>query len=440
MSTNEYIDQFDQNKNMGTYYDNNSYGMQNQQQMDQAYQNPQNEIKEGGDILKINNTQIVIVRQENTVDLKLFVGQLPKTWEKEQVKDFFSKFGRIYEVQIIRDNKGQHKGCAFVKFASMTDAEKAIEAVKNTTFPGMKNNVEIKWADNEEERLGVNQDSDHKLFIGSLPKSCTEQNIKDIFEFFGEIEELHLMKDNQQNTRQAFLKFKQKEKAHLAIRNLNSQVYINDSENPIEVRFAKKYVKLEKPNPTPAPKPDPVPAPQQINKVYFKYYTEENEPYYFHPLLNTSSFDKPGPGSLILDIDGNQEYIDNNPRPTRNDPVVINDRKDVYGKKHGPPGANLFIFHLPNDYRDSDLEKLFKEYGEVISARVNTRPDGTSKGFGFISYNHPSQAEAAITALNGLQIKNKRLKVEIKKEGMDNNGNMIKSNPGSLNQTSFHPF
>ena len=52
------------------------------------------------------------------------------------------------------------------------------------------------------------------------------------------------------------------------------------------------------------------------------------------------------------------------------------------GKKHGPPGANLFIFHLPNDYRDSDLEKLFSEFGEVISARVNTRPDGTSKGFG----------------------------------------------------------
>jgi len=52
------------------------------------------------------------------------------------------------------------------------------------------------------------------------------------------------------------------------------------------------------------------------------------------------------------------------------------------GKKHGPPGANLFIFHLPNDLRDSDLEKLFSDYGEVISARVNTRPDGTSKGFG----------------------------------------------------------
>jgi hypothetical protein len=41
----------------------------------------------------------------------------------------------------------------------------------------MRNNIEIKWADNEEERLGVNQDSDHKLFIGSLPKTCTEVKI-----------------------------------------------------------------------------------------------------------------------------------------------------------------------------------------------------------------------------------------------------------------------
>jgi hypothetical protein len=29
------------------------------------------------------------------------------------------------------------------------------------------------------------------------------------------------------------------------------------------------------------------------------------------------------------------------------------------GKKHGPAGANLFIFHLPTDYKDSDLERLF---------------------------------------------------------------------------------
>jgi len=51
-------------------------------------------------------------------------------------------------------------------------------------------------------------------------------------------------------------------------------------------------------------------------------------------------------------------------------------------KKPGPPGANLFIFHLPNDYKDSDLMKLFSQYGKVISARIMTKSDGKSRGYG----------------------------------------------------------
>jgi len=43
------------------------------------------------------------------------------------VSNFFSEYGEILESQIIRDTKnGFHKGCAFVKFASLSDAENVI--------------------------------------------------------------------------------------------------------------------------------------------------------------------------------------------------------------------------------------------------------------------------------------------------------------------------
>jgi len=70
-------------------------------------------------------------------------------------------------------------------------------------------------------------------------------------------------------------------------------------------------------------------------------------------------------------------------------------------KKTGPAGANLFIFHLPNDFRDSDLKKLFDDFGQVISVRVMTKPDGKSKGYGFVSYSDPNSAQKAIVKLNG---------------------------------------
>jgi len=42
----------------------------------------------------------------------------------------------------------------------------------------------------------------------------------------------------------------------------------------------------------------------------------------------------------------------------------------------------LFIFHLPGDYRDSDLMRLFIKFGDLISAHVVTGTNGFSKGFG----------------------------------------------------------
>lgn len=59
--------------------------------------------------------------------------------------------------------------------------------------------------------------------------------------------------------------------------------------------------------------------------------------------------------------------------------------------------------------------RLFQEYGKVKSARIMTKPDGKSKGYGFVSYEDAKYAELAIKHLNGLQMGTKRLKVEIKK-------------------------
>ena len=40
--------------------------------------------------------------------------------------------------------------------------------------------------------------------------------------------------------------------------------------------------------------------------------------------------------------------------------------------REGPPGANLFIYHLPHDLTDADLTTLFAEnpFGQPISAKV----------------------------------------------------------------------
>jgi len=90
----------------------------------------------------------------------------------------------------------------------------------------------------------------------------------------------------------------------------------------------------------------------------------------------------------------------------------------------GPSGANLFVYNIPDTFTESDLQSLFSFYGNVVSALVfRNKVTGTSKGFGFVSYDSPFSAEKAIVALNGVQMGNRRLKVMIKR----GNGNNISS-------------
>ncbi len=83
----------------------------------------------------------------------------------------------------------------------------------------------------------------------------------------------------------------------------------------------------------------------------------------------------------------------------------------------------LYVGNLSFDTTDSDLQRMFQEFGEVDSAQVVTdRETGRARGFGFVEMANAEQAQAAIDALNGREVNGRPLTVNEARPREDRGG------------------
>eukprot|EP01068_Selenidium_serpulae_P012301 Selendium_serpulae@DN5795_c1_g1_i2.p1 len=332
------------------------------------------------------------------VEVKLFVGRVPRTFDDAQLRPLFQEYGTVGDVIIIRDRTlGAHKGCAFVRMKSITEADRAVRSLNNQkTLDSSLGPLQVKYAQGEPERLGMpvetvqpGQDQ-AKLFVGSLPKCTTQEDIHAVFSKFGRVDEVFLMKDDAGNSKGcAFVKFTLKEESFHAIANLNGKFTMPNGSRAVEVRFAES-------------KKSSTPTDRQTSGAHGwqEYFTHDGRPYYHNQARDKTQWERP---SEYFDF-SHSNHIHN---------VAPN---AVGAQTHGPPGANVFIFHIPGGWTEDDLIRNFAQYGQIVSARIATdRGSQRNRGFGFVSYSDAGASLAAVEALNGYNVQGKRLKVQIKK-------------------------
>nr|XP_014336868.1 PREDICTED: CUGBP Elav-like family member 6 [Bos mutus] len=369
--------------------------------------------------------------------IKLFVGQIPRGLDEQDLKPLFEEFGRIYELTVLKDRlTGLHKGCAFLTYCARDSALKAQSALhEQKTLPGMNRPIQVKPAASE------GRGEDRKLFVGMLGKQQGEEDVRRLFQPFGHIEECTVLRSPDGTSKGcAFVKFGSQGEAQAAIQSLHGSRTMAGASSSLVVKLAdtdreralrrmqQMAGQLASPpaaNSPPGGGPGTLPglpAPIGVNG--------------FGPLTPQTNGQ---PGSDSLYNNGLSPYPAQSPGvadplqqayagmhhyaaayPSAYAPVSTTFPQQPSAlpqqQREGPEGCNLFIYHLPQEFGDAELIQTFLPFGAVVSAKVFVdRATNQSKCFGFVSFDNPTSAQTAIQAMNGFQIGMKRLKVQLKR-------------------------
>ncbi|GIY50227.1 hypothetical protein CDAR_319091 [Caerostris darwini] len=158
----------------------------------------------------------------------IFCMRLSQKVRARDLEEFFSSVGPVRDVKIIMDNKTRRsKGIAYVEFQSVDSIPLAL-ALNETELMGYK--IQIQLSQAEKNRAAASASSvvrgtpgPMRLYVGSLHFNITEDMLRGIFEPFGKIERIELIKDTETNRSKGygFISFYDSEDAKKALEQLN---------------------------------------------------------------------------------------------------------------------------------------------------------------------------------------------------------------------------
>ncbi|KAM9107636.1 CUGBP Elav-like family member 3 isoform 7-T7 [Megaptera novaeangliae] len=364
--------------------------------------------------------QVKPADSESRGDRKLFVGMLGKQQTDEDVRKMFEPFGTIDECTVLRGPDGTSKGCAFVKFQTHAEAQAAINTLHSSrTLPGASSSLVVKFADTEKER-GLRRMQQVATQLGmfspiALQFGAYSAYTQALMQQQAALVAAHSAYLSPMATMAAV------QMQHMAAINANGLIAtpITPSSGtstppaiaatPVSAIPAALGVNGYSPVPT---QPTGQPAPDAL-------YPNGVHPYPGGALLPTCLASAPrGTGGAPSGVPAppSRSVLLS---PAQSPAAPVDPLQQAYaGMQHytGPDGCNIFIYHLPQEFTDSEILQMFVPFGHVISAKVFVdRATNQSKCFGFVSFDNPASAQAAIQAMNGFQIGMKRLKVQLKR-------------------------
>lgn len=123
---------------------------------------------------------------------KIFIGGLSWETTTEKLVDHFKKYGEIIDSVIMKDRgTGHPRGFGFVTYSDPS----AIDAVLKDAHTLDGRTVEIKRSIPRENMDLIKGPKTKKLFVGGLPSSVADEELKNYFKKYGNVVESQIMQD-----------------------------------------------------------------------------------------------------------------------------------------------------------------------------------------------------------------------------------------------------
>lgn len=363
---------------------------------------------------------------QSQANSSLYVGELEQNVNEAVLFEIFNMIGPVSSIRVCRDMVTRRSlGYAYVNFLNAADSERAMEQLNYTPIRGRPCRIMRSERDPGKRRAGQGN-----IFIKNLDEAIDNKALHDTFAAFGKILSCKVASNENGSLGYGFVHYETNESAEAAIKHVNGML-LNDKKVYVAHHISKKdrQAKIEE-------------ARAQYTNVYVKNLDPAVTQEEFENLFK--DFGEITSAVLSTDEEGKSRgfgFVNFAEHEQAAKAVESLNDKEFHGQKlflgraqkkaereeelrrayeaakneklAKYQGVNLYIKNLPEEFDDERLQEEFAPFGTVTSAKVMRTSTGASRGFGFVCYSAPEEANKAVAEMNGKMLDNRPLYVAL---------------------------
>lgn len=342
----------------------------------------------------------------------LYVGEIGPEVTEGVLFEIFNQVGPVASIRVCRDTLTRRSlGYAYVNFHSATDAERALDTLNNTNIKGRPCRIMWSQRDPTMRKSGVGN-----IYIKNLDLNIGHKELHDTFSTFGNILSCKVALNSEGESRGfGFVHFETAEGAENAIQMVNDMV-LGDKKvfvTHFVSRKEREQAKLTSWTNVYVKDLDPEVDDEKLTAAFAAHGKVTSA----KVMVNAEGASL---GFGFVNFELHEEAVKavealngtelGSKKIFAGRAMKKAEREVMLAQKHAQAkqdrdrkyqGINLYIKNIEDVVDEERLKKEFSAFGEIRSLKLVVDEKGVPRGFGFVCFTTPEEAQRAILEMNG---------------------------------------